>query len=145
MSARRNFSMDEETESLLQEHSEDNHSELVRELLKEYYTAGVYDTEQAAIRVRKRELEKKRNELEREREAVDEELERLEGVEDDVDAVHTVEDIAETIELPDPSKATTNNPAIQRKAKENGIDAAVLLEAVKEKMKEREKRQIKKL
>lgn len=131
MSDRRNFTMDDEAAELLDTHSEDNHSELVRELLKEYYSVGVYDTEQAALCVRKSEIDRQLTEMEAQVEALQEEREQLseitdEGVESDVEAV------ASEIRIADPEMADASNPGIRRQAEQNGIAPEVLAEVVRE-------------
>lgn len=131
MGARRNFMLDDEAAALLDDHPEDNHSEIVRELVKSYYTVGRYDYEEAAADVRRRQLERQRAELEAEQQAVDAELSRLEDLLADDDGSTPVDDIADELRIA-PDMATPDNPAIQRKAKEHGVDAAVLAEAVRE-------------
>lgn len=122
--------MDDEAAALLDEHPDDNHSKIIRELLKAYYTAGVYDTEEAAIDVRKRELKRQVTTLTGELESIQNELERLEELSDS-SKTSDVETVAETLHIVDPDKATVSNPAIQNAAARNGIDEDVLAEEVK--------------
>lgn len=144
MSDRRNFMLDDEAAELLDEHADDNHSEIIRELVKEYYTAGVYDAEQAALNVRKQEIERQLSEMETQMESLQEERERLaEIVDDDVES--DVEEIARDISITNPAAATPDNMAIQRKSKETGVDAAVLAEVVREQAEEEQRAELKSL
>lgn len=140
MSDRRNFMLDDDAAELLDEHPDDNHSEIVRELLKEYYTVGVFDTEEAAVKVRKRELERQREQINAEREAIEEELSRLDELESD-DAESDVEAIASELNIT-ADMATADNPAIQKRAKQNGIDPAVLAEEVEQQARERQRQEL---
>lgn len=127
------ISMDDETADLLADHADDNHSELIRELLKEYYTAGVFDTTQAAVALRKREL---RDEIERmaDRQAqLRDELGRLEDVTADAEGAPDVSEVAAQLDGIPPDQATPENPAIQTQAEKNGLETEVLAAAVAEK------------
>lgn len=137
MADRRNFSMDDDAAELLDQHADDNHSEIVRELIKEYYTVGVFDTEQAAVNVRKRELQRQLNQIESEKESLREELDRLEDLEDET-AESEIEDVAADLHI-SADMATADNMAIQKKAKANGLDPAVLAEEVHDQAVERER------
>lgn len=130
MSGRRNFSMDDETDALLEEHPEDNHSDIVRELLKEYYTAGVYDTEQAARKVKVRKLRERVDELDNERERLERQLEQIEATTEESGET-SIESVASELTIP-PERVSVDNPAIQQKAEKNGIDPSVLADVVKE-------------
>lgn len=131
MSERRNFTFDDEAAGLLDEHPEDNHSELVRELVKEYYTPGVFDTQRASLQAKKRQLERRKKELGRELDTVSDKLEQIEEALSDTDERGGIEEVADQIELPDPSNAKKENPAIQRKAQQNGLEPAALAEVVR--------------
>lgn len=144
MADRRNFSMDSEAAKLLDENPDDNHSEIIRELIKEYYTVGNYDATEAAVKVRKRELRRQKEETRGELQEIDNELERLEEMEGDEGSAKTVSEIAAELQI-GAAMATTDNPAIQKKAKEHGIDVDVLAEAVEENARKREREQFESL
>lgn len=136
MTDRRNFSMDDEAAALLDDHPNDNHSKIIRELLKEYYTAGVYDTTEAAIRVRRRELERQKADLEAEREAVSAELDRLDGL-DDSDTETSLEQAIDETPVYDPEKATVDNPLVDKLANEYGVENEVVVEKLAERIADR--------
>lgn len=140
MSNRRNFMLDDEAAELLDEHADDNHSEIIRELVKEYYTAGVYDPEDAALNVRKQEIERQITEMQAQMESLQEEREKLAELVDD-DQESDIEEIASGISMNKPSMATADNIAIRETANQNGVDPAVLAEVVREQAEEREKQQ----
>lgn len=131
MSERRNFTLDDKAAALLDDHTSDNHSELVRELIKEYYSVGVYDSEEAALRLRMRELERKEEQLQSELESVRKEQEQLDDVSDE-SSVSDVEQIAAEMEIAKPEYADATNPVIKKEAKANGVDPKVLAELVRE-------------
>lgn len=133
--------LDDEAAELLDEHADDNHSEIIRELVKEYYTTGVYDAEQAALAVRRNELERMENELESELAGVREEREQLEEIVDE-ESESDVEAVARELSVSNPEAATADNIGIRKKAKQNDVDPAVLAEVVREQMREEQREQL---
>lgn len=135
MSNRRNFMLDDEAAELLDKHADDNHSEIIRELVKAYYTAGMYDPEDAALSVRKQEIERQITEMQAQMESLQEEREKLEELVDDTQE-SDIEELASEISINDPAMATADNPGIRNKAQKNGVDPAVLAEVVREQAEE---------
>lgn len=137
----KHFSMDDEAAELLDEY-DGNQSQLVSNLVKEYFTAGVYDTELAAKRHRKRVVERQMAELEGELSSLQEEFEALEELDDEA-TTSSIEAVANDLTITDPSMATEQNPAIRTKAEQHGIDPAVLAEEVREQARTRQSNQLK--
>lgn len=140
MSTRRNFTLDEDTVAVLDENASDNHSKIVRELLQAYYTPGVYDAEEAAVRVRERELRRQESQLEDELATVREQREQLDALVDD-SVESDIEAIAGELSI-NPEMVGPENPAIRRTAKEHGVDPAVLAEVVEEQAVERRRSEL---
>lgn len=106
-----------------------NQSELVSNLVKEYFTRGVYDEELAADKLRKRVIERQVAEMESELENLRSELSDLEALDDDTET-SSIEEAASELEIFDPERIHANNGAIVKKAEANGIEPAVLADEV---------------
>lgn len=132
MSGRRNFTMDDETEDLLDSHDGDNHSELVRELLKAYYSPGCFDTDEAAVNVREQRLEAQLDAKRSEAEAIQSELASLREAKDDVTVPDDdkLRDALRACAGLDAEDRHTNNPAVERQAEKAGLDADAFLDVL---------------
>jgi len=130
MSGRRNFTMDDETEELLDSHDGDNHSELVRELLKAYYSPGCFDTDEAAMKVREQRLEAQLDAKRSEANAIQSELKSLREAKDDVSAEpdEKVQDALRTCATLNDEERHSNNDAVNRQAKKAGLDVDEFLD-----------------
>ena len=139
MTTHKHFSMDDDAAEYLSNYG-GNQSELVSELVKEYFTVGVYDTELAARNHRKRVVQRQMAEIEGELDSLRSELDALQELESER-GTSSIEEVAQEIEILDPEKATSHNPAISTKAEQNGIDADVLAEEVRKQAEHRKAKQ----
>lgn len=141
MSTHKHFSMDEEAAELLDNH-EGNQSELVSNLVKEYFQEGVYDEEVAAKKHRKNIVKTKIEERRRELEELQAEWEDLEALDEELET-STVEEVAAELTIRDSEKIHENNPAIVSKADQNGLDPGVLAEEVVRRHRQRQAEELK--
>lgn len=122
--------MDDDAAALLDDYH-GQQSALVSELVRAYFEAGVPDTEQAAVEVRRRRLERKEADLQDELGEIQAELGELEELTDDCED-SSIENVAAELTIHDPDRCTEHNPAIKRHAQKHGFAPSVLAEVVRE-------------
>lgn len=128
------ISLDQDAKDLLDENPDDNHSEIIRELLKVYYQDGIYNEEEAAARVKRRRLEAKKEQKRAEIKALDGELDRLEkDVEERVPADEEIRNrYKQQFETVSAEYRSVDNPLVQDAANEMGIPPEDVLDWVDE-------------
>lgn len=129
----RNFWLDEETTELLEEHDEDNHSEIVRDLLQAYYAPGCFDAPEAAVRVQEARLEAEIEATEAELDALQAERETLAETKQAISRAEN-QKLAEAVDLlvdPDGPPPIPGNQAVEHQADKAGLSTEELLDEVR--------------
>lgn len=126
------ISLDEEARELLEEHPDDNHSQIIRELIKAYYRDGIYNEEEASARVKRRRIEARKQAKMAEIEALDDELNRLEAdVEERIPADEEIRNRYKSqFESVKSEFRTVDNPLVQDAANELGVTPEDIVEWV---------------